>query len=165
VARSLVESGFELVATGGTHKELAKHDVPATKLAKLSEGRPNIADYIKNGQVQLILNTPTKKGPATDEGRIRSMAVLHKVPMITTLTGARAAAAAIRELQKGDWGVRPLQLAYDRSPVLRPVYLELAKTPEGMEFARKVFEKARKGYHPITETGIELVLYPEKKTS
>jgi carbamoyl-phosphate synthase large subunit len=109
VARELAAAGFELVATGGTHRELAKADVAATKLFKLSEGRPNIADYIKNGQVQLIINTPTKKGPATDEGKIRSMAVLHKVPMITTLTGARAAASAIRALQKGDWTVRPLQ--------------------------------------------------------
>jgi carbamoyl-phosphate synthase large subunit len=109
VARELVACGFELVSTSGTHAELAKNDVPATKLAKLAEGRPNIADYIKNGQVQLIINTPTKKGPATDEGKIRSMAVLHKVPMITTLTGARAAASAIKALQQGDWGVRPLQ--------------------------------------------------------
>jgi carbamoyl-phosphate synthase large subunit len=109
VARELVEAGFELVSTSGTYAELAKNDVPATKLFKLAEGRPNIADYIKNGQVQLIINTPTKKGPATDEGKIRAMAVLHKVPMITTLTGARAAASAIKALQKGDWGVRPLQ--------------------------------------------------------
>jgi carbamoyl-phosphate synthase large subunit len=109
VARSLVQCGFELVATEGTFKELQRNDVPATRLAKLSEGRPNIADYIKNGQVQLIINTPTKKGPQTDEGKIRSMAVLHKVPMITTLTGARAATSAIQALQKGDWGVRPLQ--------------------------------------------------------
>jgi len=109
VARSLVDSGFELVATEGTFKELQRNDVPATRLAKLAEGRPNIADYIKNGQIQLIINTPTKKGPATDEGKIRSMAVLHKVPMITTLTGARAAAGAIKALQKNDWTVRPLQ--------------------------------------------------------
>jgi carbamoyl-phosphate synthase large subunit len=109
VARSLVDCGFELVTTQGTFKELQKHDIPATRLAKLAEGRPNIADYIKNGQVQLIINTPTKKGPATDEGKIRAMAILHKIPIITTLTGARAAASAIKALQKGDWGVRPLQ--------------------------------------------------------
>jgi carbamoyl-phosphate synthase large subunit len=109
VARSLIESGFELVATEGTLKELQKNDIPATRLAKLAEGRPNIADYIKNGQVQLIINTPTKKGPQTDEGKIRSMAVLHKIPMITTLTAARAAASAIKALQKNDWTVRPLQ--------------------------------------------------------
>jgi carbamoyl-phosphate synthase large subunit len=109
IARIMHECGFEIIASSGTAAELARNDIPATRLAKLSEGRPNIADYIKNGQVQLIFNTPTKKGPQTDEGKIRSMAVLHKVPMITTLTGARAAAQAIQALQKGDWGVRPLQ--------------------------------------------------------
>jgi len=109
IAKIFHECGFEIVASEGTLHELNRNDIPATKLAKLSEGRPNIADYIKNGQVQLILNTPTKKGPATDEGKIRSMAVLHKIPMITTLTGARAAAQAIQALQKGDWTVRPLQ--------------------------------------------------------
>ena len=60
--------------------------------ASSSEGRPNIKDFIKNGQVQLIINTPTKKGPQTDEGKIRAMAVLNKVPIVTTITGANAAA-------------------------------------------------------------------------
>ena len=109
IARELADMGFTLYATGGTAAALKTSNVPVKKLFKLAEGRPNIADYIKNGQVQLIINTPTKKGPQTDEGKIRSMAVLHKVPMITTLTGARAAASAIQALQKGDWGVRPLQ--------------------------------------------------------
>jgi carbamoyl-phosphate synthase large subunit len=107
--RPLIDCGFELIATDGTLRVLSKNDVPATRVPKLAEGRPNIIDHIKNGQVHLIINTPTKKGPQTDEGRIRSMAVLHKVPMITTLTGARAAVAAIQALQKQDWGVRPLQ--------------------------------------------------------
>ena len=62
-----------------------------------------------DGQVQLIINTPTRKGPDTDEGKIRAMAVLGKVPTVTTLTGAAAAAKAISALQKGDWDVRPLQ--------------------------------------------------------
>ena len=109
VARMLHEMGFNLMATSGTHDVLAKHDVPARKVPKLSEGRPNIQDFIKNGEVQLLINTPTKKGPQTDEGRIRSMAVLHKVPMITTLTGANAAARAIRALKGGTWNVKPLQ--------------------------------------------------------
>jgi len=76
---------------------------------KLSEGRPNIKDLIKNGQLQLIINTPTRKGPQTDEGAIRAMAVLHKVPIFTTITAANAVTKAIQQLQKGDWGVRPLQ--------------------------------------------------------
>ncbi len=109
VAQMLARAGFTLLATGGTYDVLAKNDVGATRLSKLSEGRPNIRDLIKNGQVQLIVNTPTKKGPQTDEGKIRAMAVLARVPMLTTVTAAHAAAQAILELQKGDWTVRPLQ--------------------------------------------------------
>jgi carbamoyl-phosphate synthase large subunit len=108
-ARMLADAGFTILATGGTYQRLAQHDVPATLVSKLSEGRPNIADYIKNGQVQLIINTPTRKGPQTDEGKIRAMAVLSRVPIVTTATGAHAAARAILALRKGDWSVRPLQ--------------------------------------------------------
>jgi carbamoyl-phosphate synthase large subunit len=109
VAKMLADAGFTLLATGGTHEALAKSDIPATRMSKLAEGRPNIRDLIKNGQVQLIINTPTKKGPQTDEGKIRALAVLNRVPMMTTVTAAHAAAMAILELQKGDWGVRSLQ--------------------------------------------------------
>ena len=109
VAKLLAQAGFKLTATGGTYDVLAKHDIEATRLSKLAEGRPNIRDLIKNGQVQLIVNTPTKKGPQTDEGKIRALAVTNRVPMMTTVTAAHAAAQAILALQKGDWGVRPLQ--------------------------------------------------------
>ena len=88
---------------------LARHGVESTRLSKLAEGRPNVRDLIKNGQVQLIVNTPTKKGRASDEGKIRALAVLNRVPLLTTVTAAHAAAQAILELQKGDWTVRPLQ--------------------------------------------------------
>ncbi|MGN6724600.1 MAG: ATP-grasp domain-containing protein, partial [Tepidisphaeraceae bacterium] len=109
IARQFEESGFKIIATGGTHDVLAKAGITAERINKLAEGRPNIRDFIKNGQVQLIVNTPTKKGPATDEGKIRSMAVSHKVTILTTLTAARAAARAIADLQKHGWSVKPLQ--------------------------------------------------------
>ena len=109
IAKRLVECGFNLLATGGTYSLFKKNDIPAQHIPKLAEGRPNIKDLIKNSQVQLIINTPTRKGPQTDEGKIRAMAVLHKVPMVTTITGARAVAKSIRALQQGDWGVQPLQ--------------------------------------------------------
>jgi carbamoyl-phosphate synthase large subunit len=108
-ARKLAECGFTIYATSGTFAALQSQDVPATYSNKLAEGRPNIKDMIKNGQVQLIINTPTKKGPATDEGKIRAMAVLNKIPIVTTITGANAAAKAIEAMQKHDWDVRPLQ--------------------------------------------------------
>jgi carbamoyl-phosphate synthase large subunit len=109
VARMLADAGFNLMTTGGTYEALAKEGITATRIPKLSEGRPNIKDLIKNGKIQLIINTPTKKGPATDEGKIRAMSVLHKVPILTTITAANAAARAIVQLQKTGWDVRPLQ--------------------------------------------------------
>jgi carbamoyl-phosphate synthase large subunit len=109
IAQALVESGFQILATANTHATLARHDIAAIRISKLGQGRPNIQDYIKNGQVQLIINTPTKKGPATDEGKIRAMAVINRVPIVTTVTGAGAATRAIKALQSGGWGVKPLQ--------------------------------------------------------
>jgi carbamoyl-phosphate synthase large subunit len=109
IAKTLSEIGFTLLATEGTHETLAKNGIESQRIKKLSEGRPNIKDFIKNNQVQLIINTPTKKGPQTDEGQIRSMAVLNRIPIVTTLTGAHAAAKAIKALKDGVWGVKPLQ--------------------------------------------------------
>jgi carbamoyl-phosphate synthase large subunit len=109
LARQLAEMGFDLIASSGTYAALARADVPAKRIPKLAEGRPNIKDYIKNGQVAMVINTPTRKGPQTDEGAIRSMAVLNKVPIVTTITGATAVVKAIAELQKSGWNVKPLQ--------------------------------------------------------
>ncbi len=117
VARMLVELGFCLVATPGTGAVLARNDIPASVISKLGQGRPNIQDYIKNGSIQLIVNTPTKKGPQTDEGKIRAMALVNRIPIVTTVTGASAAARAIAALQKENWGVRPLQ-EYFRNAVV-----------------------------------------------
>ncbi len=108
-AKMLADAGFTILATSGTHAALAKQDIEATRISKLADGRPNIKDYIKNGKVQLIINTPTRKGPQTDEGKIRGMSVMNKVPMVTTITGANAAARAIVAMQKSEWQVKPLQ--------------------------------------------------------
>jgi carbamoyl-phosphate synthase large subunit len=109
LARQLTAMGFDLISSSGTYAALAKADIAAKRIPKLSEGRPNIKDFIKNGQVAMIINTPTRKGPGTDEGKIRSMAVLNKVPIVTTMTGAAAIVKAIAELQKSGWDVKPLQ--------------------------------------------------------
>jgi carbamoyl-phosphate synthase large subunit len=114
-AKMLADAGFQILATSGTHDVLSRNDIPATRIPKLAEGRPNIKDQIKNRKVQLIINTPTKKGPATDEGKIRAMAVLNKVPIVTTITGAHAAAKAILAMQQQDWGVKPLQEYFSAS--------------------------------------------------
>ncbi len=111
-ARKIALAGFELISTSGTCAVLNEAGVPCRKINKIQEGRPNIIDAIKNQQVQLLINTPTHKGPTTDEGRIRAAAVLHRIPIITTVTGAEAAADAIVSLQQGDWSVKPIQDYY-----------------------------------------------------
>ena len=111
-ARKIAQAGFELISTSGTCAALNDAGVPCRKINKIQEGRPNIIDAIKNHQVQLLINTPTHKGPTTDEGRIRAAAVLHRIPIITTITGAEAAADAIVSLKHGDWTVKPIQDYY-----------------------------------------------------
>ena len=115
VARELTELGFQIIASSGTHDALARAGIKSKRIPKLVEGRPNIIDHIKNGQVHLIINTPTRKGPDTDEGKIRATSVLNKIPIVTTLTGAGAAVKAIAALQQGGWDVAPLQ-AYHAHP-------------------------------------------------
>jgi carbamoyl-phosphate synthase large subunit len=119
IGQQLMAIGFDLVATGGTHELLAGAGVPARRVCKLAEGRPNIVDLITNGEVQLLINTPTRRGPTTDEGKIRAAATIHMIPLITTITAGRAAVAAITALlassreDGGDpglaWTVKPLQ--------------------------------------------------------
>ena len=109
IGKMLAECGFKIFATGGTFDVLSKAGIDAERVPKLSEGRPNVKDMIKNGQLQLIINTPTKKGPQTDEGKIRSMAIMNRVPILTTLAAASAAAQAIHALRDGKWSVKPLQ--------------------------------------------------------
>ncbi|HTV47007.1 MAG TPA: carbamoyl-phosphate synthase large subunit [Phycisphaerae bacterium] len=111
-ARKLAQAGFDLICTSNTYELLTKSGVKCRRINKMQEGRPNIIDAMKNKEVQLLINTPTKKGPNTDEGRIRAAAVLHKIPIITTITGAEAATEAILSLKKGDWTVEPIQDYY-----------------------------------------------------
>ncbi len=108
-ARRLLEMGFEIYTTGGTHDFLKSQNVPTIRLNKISEGRPNCTDMIKNGEIALIINTPTRKGIKSDEGRLRATALRFSVPMITTVTGANAAVQAIAALRTGSWNVRTLQ--------------------------------------------------------
>ena len=110
IARPLVEMGFEVITTAGTHDFLAEHGIKTTRIRKIQEGgRPNAIDLIKNGDLSLIFNTPTRKGAGTDEGKLRATAVRNRVPMITTMTGASAAVRAIAALRRGDWTVNALQ--------------------------------------------------------
>ena len=76
----------------------------STTVRKIHEGRPNLLDHLANGEIALIVNTPSGKGARTDEGRIRAAAVSHGVPCITTIAGARAAVAALERLRAGQAG-------------------------------------------------------------
>jgi len=110
IAAELERLGFRILATGGTHRFLTSHKVEAERLFKLMEGaRPNTLDAIKNGNIHLIINTPTGKGGHTDESTIRSEAVRRNIPCITTLAAARAAVAAIRSLRVQTYSTRALQ--------------------------------------------------------
>ncbi len=110
IARMLVSMGFTVFTSAGTHKLMQGYSVDTKLLRKISEGaRPNVLDLIANREIHLILNTATKKGAQTDEGKIRAMAVLAGVPMITTVAGARAAVHAIAALRAGAWSVSALQ--------------------------------------------------------
>ncbi|MEM7682349.1 MAG: carbamoyl-phosphate synthase large subunit [Planctomycetota bacterium] len=107
--RGLVELGFTLVATRGTRRYLAEHGIEAEPVLKISEGRPNAIDLMKNGQLDLIFNTPTRKGAGTDEGKLRATAVRQGLTMITTATAMHAAVRAMQAMREGAWSVRALQ--------------------------------------------------------
>ena len=109
IARKLAELGFLLVATRGTAEFLRKAGVHAEPVLKLVEGRPNIADLIRNGEIQLLINTPSGKGPMLDEAKIRSLAVSFNIPCITTINAARMAVSGIESATKGNLEVRALQ--------------------------------------------------------
>jgi carbamoyl-phosphate synthase large subunit len=109
VARALAEMGYRLISTRGTAKVLRAAGIPVDEIPKLQEGRPNLVDLMKNGQVALVINTPSGRGARTDEGKIRSAAVMHRVTCITTLAAASAAVEACRALRQGELTVCPLQ--------------------------------------------------------
>jgi carbamoyl-phosphate synthase large subunit len=114
VARIFHEQGFEILATSGTAALLEEADVPATKVQKVYEGRPNIVDLIKNGEVALVVNTASGKLTVKDSKSIRQNTLLYGVPYSTTLEGARAMALAIAGATKHALNVKSLQEYYSK---------------------------------------------------
>jgi carbamoyl-phosphate synthase large subunit len=110
LARALVELGFTIYSTSGTAKTLADNGVPVKRISKITEGRPNAVDMLKNGQIQLVINTPAGMIPRQDENKIRAAAYSHAVCLMTTITGAFAAVEGIRALRDKPVGVKPIQL-------------------------------------------------------
>jgi carbamoyl-phosphate synthase large subunit len=99
-ARRLEQMGYKLLGTSGTARVLQAAGVNIEVVRKLQEGRPNLLDHMANGQIQLIFNTPSGKGAHTDEGRIRSAAVMYGVPCVTTVAGCQAIVRALEALTK-----------------------------------------------------------------
>ena len=107
--KRLIDLGFSIVATGGTQRYFDQHGVPSTKINKVLEGRPHVVDSIKNGEIQLVLNTTDGKSSESDSKSLRQAALLQKIPYYTTLPGILAVAKAIAAQRAGTLDVRPLQ--------------------------------------------------------
>ena len=108
-ARWFAELGFALVATKGTQGFLAAYDIDSQPILKMHEGRPNIADGIANGEIQLIVNTPSGKLSATDDSYIRKSAIKYRIPYITTVAATLAAAEGIAARRAGETKLKSLQ--------------------------------------------------------
>jgi len=116
VMKAFVGMGYKLIATRGTGKFLAQRGIPVEVVPKIAEGRPNLLDKMKNGEVALVINTPSGRGSSSDERKIRAGAVANRVTCITTLSAAEAAAEACRALREQELTVVPLQ---ERFPTAR----------------------------------------------
>jgi carbamoyl-phosphate synthase large subunit len=109
VAKQLYEMGFTILATTGTSQHLKDLGIPNKPVKKIAEGRPHIIDHIKNGDIQLVINTPSGKESAGGSHNIRRAVLRYGLPYSTTLSGARAMASGIEALRRGNLTVRSLQ--------------------------------------------------------
>ena len=108
-AKEFAKLGFKIVATEGTHNHLKKLGIGSVQIFKMHEGRPNIADAIKNGEIQLIINTPAGKQSKNDDSYIRKSAIKYSIPYITTSAAAAAAVKGIAACRKGIEKLKSLQ--------------------------------------------------------
>ena len=113
IAARFHDLGFKIIATAGTTQAISAMGVPVRKINKIGEGSPHVVDSIRSGEVDLVINTPTGSGARADGYAIRSAAVRHDVPCVTTMTGASAAARAIFAQIEGEAEVRSLQELHD----------------------------------------------------
>ncbi len=114
IGRSLIERGFRLIATGGTADFLARAGLAVERINKVQEGRPDVVDALKNGQIQLVINTTEGAQAIADSFAIREATLTASIPYYTTVSGARAAAAAIAALAARPLEVRSLQAYFNR---------------------------------------------------
>ena len=109
IARNFSDMKFRILATGGTQKYLKEHGIDAEVIKKVYQGRPNIVDAIKNGEINLVINTPAGKLSEYDDSYIRKNAIKHKVLYITTTSAALAATKGIKDRKEGEYKVKSLQ--------------------------------------------------------
>ena len=115
LARRFHEDGFKIFATGNTCSLIQENGIPATKVKKLYEGRPNILDMMTNGQLQLIINSPVGKASIHDDSYLRKSAIKYRIPYITTIAAARAVADGIRHMKEnGSGNIHSLQKWHQR---------------------------------------------------
>jgi carbamoyl-phosphate synthase large subunit len=109
VSKQFADLGFELVSTSGTATVLEKAGLKVQRIFKLAEGRPNAVDLLKNREIQLVINTPSGQSPRADEVKIRTTSVYTNTPIMTTISGAKAAALGIAALKKSGYAVKTVQ--------------------------------------------------------
>jgi carbamoyl-phosphate synthase large subunit len=109
IAGNFIKMGFTILSTSGTRKFLEDHGIPAGLVLKVHEGRPNIVDAIKNGEIDLLINTPAGRLSEYDDSYIRTNAIRYKLPYITTTSAALSATEGIRERHNGSYIVRSIQ--------------------------------------------------------
>lgn len=109
IVKKLADLGFEIVATSGTCAVLKKNGIDCGLVRKVKEGEPNVLDLVNKGEISLIINTPGDKKTKTDEAKIRSAAVMHNIPLITTVSGAQATVNGIEAYKKKGFSVKALQ--------------------------------------------------------
>jgi carbamoyl-phosphate synthase large subunit len=115
IAEKFADLGFEILSTPGTAQRLLESGVSVTQLPRLDEGRPNLLDYIKNRDVELLINTPSGPKPRRDEIKMRSEALAHNLPVVSTVSGAKAMVNAIDALRHRGLTVRSLQEIYKKN--------------------------------------------------
>ncbi len=109
IAAMFHDAGFKIVATGGTSAFLLNHGIPNQQVNKVRQGRPHIVDIIKNGEIDLIINTTSNKKTVSESCSIRRAAVAFDIPYSTTIAGAKATALAIKSMIEGEFGVKTIQ--------------------------------------------------------
>jgi len=114
IAKKLADLGFNIYASTGTADVLDKSGIKVKVLPKIAEGRPNILDLMKDGKIQLVMNTPSGRIPRQDEVKIRSHVILYNIPYTTSISAAQATVNGIEALLKKDLGVKSLQSYHKR---------------------------------------------------